>query len=234
MPGRGPQHDEAAHQAASAERAGRRHRAARRPSTCPTSSLIDPKDKPPDPGADRGDRRAARARRRALRGEAGLMADDDHPDRRARAAQDDLRAGDPAAAPGGVRLRVADAAPAAREDHAEHGRRRGQDQQQGPRRGRGAAGDHRRPAPVHHPRPQVDRPVQAARGHGHRLQGDPARQPHVGVPRPAHVGRAPADPRLPRASTRTASTAAATTTSACASRRSSRRSTTTASTRCAA
>ena len=49
-----------------------------------------------------------------------------------------------------------------------------------------------------------------------------------------HVGRAAADPRLPRASTPTASTGAATSTWACASRRSSRRSTTTASTRCGA
>ena len=47
-------------------------------------------------------------------------------------------------------------------------------------------------------RAEVDRPVQAPRGHGHRLQGDAARRPHVGVPRPADVGRAAAHPRLPR------------------------------------
>ena len=141
----GAQHHEAPHQAAPAERAGRRHRAAGADPPV-QRALIDPKDDAPDPGAHRGDRRRARARRRALRGEARLMADEtaDHrsrrrPRRRPARLRDDLREGDPPAAPGGVRLPVADAAPDAREDHPQHGRRRGQDQQQGPRRGHGAA-----------------------------------------------------------------------------------------------
>ena len=36
-------------------------------------------------------------------------------------------------------------------------------------------------------------------GAGHRRQGDAARRPDVGVPRPADLGRHPPDPRLPRA-----------------------------------
>jgi hypothetical protein len=41
---------------------------------------------------------------------------------------------------------------------------------------------------------QVDRWLQAARRTGHRLQGDAARRPHVGVPRP--LGRS-GDPTYP-------------------------------------
>ena len=39
--------------------------------------------------------------------------------------------------------------------------------------------------------PQVDRPVQAARGHADRRPRDAARRPHVGVPRPAGLDRLP-------------------------------------------
>ena len=46
---------------------------------------------------------------------------------------------------------------------------------------------------------EVDRRLQAPRGHAHRLQGDAARRPHVGVPRPADLDRPAAHPRLPRA-----------------------------------
>ena len=53
-----------------------------------------------------------------------------------------------------------------------------------------------RPGP---PRPQVDRAVQAPRGDAGRRARDPARRPHVGVPRPAGLDRAAAHPRLPRA-----------------------------------
>ena len=42
--------------------------------------------------------------------------------------------------------------------------------------------------------PQVDRPVQAARGHADRRASHAARRPHVGVPRPAAVARAAAHP----------------------------------------
>ena len=43
------------------------------------------------------------------------------------------------------------------------------------------ARDHQRAAPGDHPRDQVDRRFQAARGHAHRLQGDAAGRPHVRV-----------------------------------------------------
>ena len=45
---------------------------------------------------------------------------------------------------------------------------------------------------------QVDRRVQAPRGPVDRHQGDAARRPHVGVPRPADRRRHPPHPRLPR------------------------------------
>ncbi len=48
------------------------------------------------------------------------------------------------------------------------------------------------------PRPQVDRRLQAARGHAGRRQRHAAARAHVRVPRPADVGRDPAHPRLPR------------------------------------
>ena len=53
--------------------------------------------------------------------------------------------------------------------------------------------------PERAPRAQVDRQLQAARGHARRRGGDAARRAHVRVPRPPDVGRDPADPRLPRA-----------------------------------
>ena len=115
------------------------------------------------------------------------------------------------------------------EDHAEHGRRRREDRRQGARHRDRGADDDRRPARADAPGPQVDRELQAPRGDGRRRARDAARRPDVRVPRPARLDRAAAHPRLPRASTRTRSTAAATTRSASASRSSSRRSTTTAS-----
>ena len=89
-------------------------------------SLIDPKDGRPTRVRIREIDGGADPRVRAVGGEAGLMADGDDcaP---AGAPARHLRAGDPAEAPGGVRVRVPDAAPAAREDHPEHGRRRGQE-----------------------------------------------------------------------------------------------------------
>ena len=47
--------------------------------------------------------------------------------------------------------------------------------------------------------PQVDRELQAARGHAGRRARHAARRPHVRVPRPARLDRAAAHPRLPRA-----------------------------------
>ena len=57
--------------------------------------------------------------------------------------------------------------------------------------------DHR-PAARDHAGQEVDRQLQAPRGHAHRLQGDAARRAHVRVPRPAADDRAAAHPRLPR------------------------------------
>ena len=84
------------------------------------------------------------------------------------------------------------------EDHAQHGRRRGQDRREADRRGARGADDHRRPARAGAPRPEVDRAVQDPRRDAHRRQGDAARRPDVGVPRPAGLDRAAAHPRLPR------------------------------------
>ena len=57
---------------------------------------------------------------------------------------------------------------------------------------------------------EVDRHLQAARGHADRRQGDAAAEPHVRVRRPAGEHRAAARARLPRAQSRRASTGAAT------------------------
>ena len=46
---------------------------------------------------------------------------------------------------------------------------------------------------------EVDRDLQAARGHAHRRQGDLAQEPHVRVRRPAGEHRAAAGAGLPRA-----------------------------------
>ena len=58
--------------------------------------------------------------------------------------------------------------------------------------------DDHRPAAERPPGAQVDRQLQAPRGDAGRRLGDPARRPHVGVPRPPDHDRDPADPRLPR------------------------------------
>ena len=143
---------------------------------------------------------------------------------------DELRA----AAEGGARPELDHAGAADREDHAQHGRRRGEDRREGARRRDRGADDHRRPARAGAPRPQVDRELQDPRGHADRRARDAARRAHVRVPRPADLDRAAAHPRLPRAQPAARSTAAATTRSASASRSSSRRSTTTRSRRSAA
>ena len=54
--------------------------------------------------------------------------------------------------------------------------------------------DDHRPAAERPPRAQVDRAVQAARGHARRRRGDAARRAPVRIPGPADVGRDPADP----------------------------------------
>ena len=120
------------------------------------------------------------------------------------------------------------------EDHPEHGRRRGQDRREADRLGARRADDHRRAARAGAPRPQVDRAVQDPRGNADRRQGDAARRPHVGVPRPARLDRAAAHPRLPRAQPRLVRRSRQLLDRASASRSSFRRSTTTASTRFAA
>ena len=78
---------------------------------------------------------------------------------------------------------------------------------------------------------EVDRELQAARGHADRRHGDAAGGAHVRVPRSAGDVALPARARLQGRARPRASTAAATTRSASASRSSSRRSTSTRSTR---
>ncbi|CAA9266374.1 MAG: LSU ribosomal protein L5p (L11e), partial [uncultured Actinomycetospora sp.] len=97
-----------------------------------------------------------------------------------------------------VRVREPDARPRRRQGRREHGRRRGRarlqaDGGRGPR-----PHPHRRAEARDPPGPQVDRPVQAARGHAHRRPRHAARRAHVGVPRPAADHRPAAHPRLPR------------------------------------
>ena len=98
-----------------------------------------------------------------------------------------------------------------RQDHAEHGRRRGQDRREADRRRSRGADDHRRPARAGAPRAQVDRPVQDPRRDAHRRARHAARRPHVGVPRSARVDRAARASATSAASTPTRSTGAATT-----------------------
>ena len=109
-----------------------------------------------------------------------------------------VRARDPAAPQGGARARLDHAGAAHREDHAQHGRRRGEDRVEAARLRDRGADDDRRPARPGAARPQVDRAVQAARGDGRRRARDAARRPDVRVPRPARLDRAAPDPRLPR------------------------------------
>ena len=137
--------------------------------------------------------------------------------------------GAPRPAQGRARLQLDHARPADHEDHAQHGRRRREDRGEGARQRDRGADDDRRPARAGAQGPQVDRQLQAPRGDADRRARHAARRPHVGVPRPARLDRAPAHPRLPRARARSRSTGAATTRSASASRSSSRRSTTTTS-----
>ena len=143
-----------------------------------------------------------------------------------------VRRASSAAAEGRARP-LADAGAAHLEDHAQHGRRRGQDRREAARRRDRGADDHRRAARAGAPRTQVDRAVQDPRGHADRREGHAARRPHVGVPRPARVDRAAAHPRLPRAQPALVRRPRATTRSAFASRSSFPRSTTTTSRRSA-
>ena len=89
-------------------------------------------------------------------------------------------------------------APAHHQDHPEHGRRRRQAGLEDARGRDRAARDDRRPEAQRAPRAQVDRQLQAARGHAGRRRRDAARRALLRVPRPADVDRDPADPRLPR------------------------------------
>ena len=98
-----------------------------------------------------------------------------------------------------VRLHERDAGAAARQDRAQHGRRRSGGAI--PRRSQSAADGprhDRRPEAGDHQGAQVDRHLQAARGHADRRQGHAAQGPHVRVPRPADHHRAAARARLPR------------------------------------
>ena len=98
-----------------------------------------------------------------------------------------------------LRLLERDGGPARPEDHAEHGRGRGQAGHQDARGGPGAARHDRRPAAERAPGPQVDRQLQAARRHARGRERHAAARAHVRVPRPPDVGRDTPHPRLPRA-----------------------------------
>ena len=98
-----------------------------------------------------------------------------------------------------VRLLERDAGPAAGEDHPQHGSRRGEAGHEDARGGRGADGRDRRAEARRAPRAQVDRHLQAARGHAGGRDGDAAGRAHVGDARSPAVDRDPADPGLPGA-----------------------------------
>src|SRR5450631_1704843 len=117
------------------------------------------------------------------------------PDRGARATpQGALPVGDRPGPPRGVRVRQRDADPHADQDRGQHGGRRGGPGRQADRRrAAGPRGDHRAEARGR-PGPEVDRPVQAARGHAHRRARDAARRPDVGVLRPLAVAGPAPDP----------------------------------------
>src|SRR5690242_11918532 len=71
--------------------------------------------------------------------------------------EDDLRAGDPPAPEGRARADLDDAGPAPLEDHAEHGRGRGEDRREAARQRDRGADDDRRPEGADPPGPEVDR-----------------------------------------------------------------------------
>ena len=96
-----------------------------------------------------------------------------------------------------------------------------------------AARHDRRPAAERPPRAQVDRRVQAARGHARRRGRHAARRALLRVPRPPDLDRDPADPRLPRPEPALVRRPRQLLDGRRASRSSSPRSTTTRSTRCA-
>ncbi len=107
------------------------------------------------------------------------------------APQGAVRERDPAAPAGGARRLLDDAGPAGHQGHAEHGRRRGEDRCEGAGRGHRGADRYLGPACAGPARDEVDRELQAPRGHGRRCACDAARCTHVRVPRPARLDRAP-------------------------------------------
>ena len=85
------------------------------------------------------------------------------------------------------------AGPRPDQDRRQHGCRRGRPRLQADRRRRPRPDRDHRPEAAGHQGPQVDRPVQAARGHADRRARHAARRPDVGVPRPpARRSRCPA------------------------------------------
>ena len=144
-----------------------------------------------------------------------------------------VQEGNRAGADEAVRLQVADAGAAHHQDHAQHGRGRGDRRQEDPRQRRGRHAEGVGPEAGGHQGAQGHRRLQDPRGLSDRLHGDAAPGADVRVPRPLRDHRAAARARLPRHLRRARSTAAATTTSASRNRSSSRRSSTTRSTRSA-
>ena len=84
------------------------------------------------------------------------------------APQGHVRAGAPPAAQGGARRRLDHGGAARLEDHAQHGRRRGEDRREAARCGDGRADADRRPACAAPPCPHVDRRLQDPHGHAGR------------------------------------------------------------------
>ena len=115
-----------------------------------------------------------------------------------RTAEDALRRGDPPRAAEAASAIHDHAGAQDREDHAQHGRGRGQAGLQDAGGRPGAARDDRRPeARTSAARASRSRPSSCARACPSACR-HPARRPRLRVPRPADLDRDPAHPRLPR------------------------------------
>ena len=131
---RGPEHDQAPH-AAPAGRDAKREQTVggvierEGPMHISNVMLLDPKGgKPTRVGSSA---RTASATRRQAHGREDRLRIADERDRHHSPPEDPLPGGDPPGPDRALRLRLGDAGAEAREDHAEHGRRRGQPGQQG-------------------------------------------------------------------------------------------------------
>ena len=139
-------------------------------------------------------RRRRRARSALLSEATRTFHDHDNRGADPASAQAALPRRDRGSAARGVRLPQRDAGASADQDRGQHGRRRRSQGQQADRRCRPRLDrDHRAEADGDQGA-QVDRAVQAARGHADRRARHAARRPDVGVSRPHAVDRAAANP----------------------------------------